>query len=314
MKREYRAGPILVVGNAVLDVILSVDHYPAEDEEMRANARRQAVGGNAANTAQVLAGLGHRVCLLATVAPDAEAQTLAAGLRAAGVDTRRLKHCRRGHTPLSYILLNTAHGTRTIVHHRDLDELAAEDFLALPLATYAWIHFEGRNAVELGEMLRHLRQMPYTGRVSLEIEKDRPGLEALMPLADLLLFSRAYAEARGHCSATSLLAAMGERLTGIAMTCTWGAAGAWACDAHGAIYHAPAQVPPRVVDSVGAGDVFNAGMIHALLAGRDLPAALTAATCLAGQKVGVVGLQGLTDPLNPPATAWHRRSAVRPQP
>lgn len=301
MERDSRA--VLVVGNAVLDVILTVDHYPAEDEEMRAGARRLAVGGNAANTAQVLAGLGHRVCLLATVAADAEAQTLLQGLGAADVDCTYLVHCGHGHTPLSYILLNAAHGTRTIVHHRDLDELTLADFQALPLATYAWIHFEGRNVDRLGEMLRHLRAIGFTGRVSLEIEKARPGLEALMPLADLLLFSRPCAEAQGHRSATSLLDAMGAHLPGVAMTCTWGAAGAWARDAQGRLHHAPAYVPSRVVDSLGAGDVFNAGMIHALLAGRELPAALAAASRLAGQKVGVAGLQGLADPLNPPAAA-----------
>lgn len=62
---------MLVVGNAVLDPIFNVDHYPAEDEGMRASSRRLSVGGNAANTAQVLADLGHRVILLATLAPDA---------------------------------------------------------------------------------------------------------------------------------------------------------------------------------------------------------------------------------------------------
>lgn len=211
---------------------------------MRASARRLAVGGNAANTAQVLAGLGHRVGLLATVATDAEAQTLRTGLIAAGVDCGRLVRCRRGHTPLSYILLNAAHGTRTIVHHRDLDELAAEDFQALLLETYAWIHFEGRNVDRVGDMLRHLRAIGYSGRVSLEIEKPRPGLDALMPLADLLLLSRPYAEARWHRSAASLLDAMGARLPDAAMTCTWG--GRWRLGTRRARSHPPRRGPGPV--------------------------------------------------------------------
>mgnify|MGYP005835342679 FL=1 len=295
--------PVLVVGNAVLDVILTVDHYPAEDEELRAGSRRLAVGGNAANSAQVLADLGHRVSLLATLAPDAEGEMLRQELIAAGVDCNRLVRCDRGHTPLSYILVNTARGTRTIVHHRELNELKLEDFQALPLTGYAWIHFEGRNVKETGGMLRHLRQTDYAGRISLEIEKDRPGLDALMPLAELLLFSRVFAEARGHADAISLLEAMAGQLPGKAMTCTWGEAGAWARDAQGVIHHVPAHVPPRVVDSLGAGDVFNAGMIHALLAGSDLAGALDTASRLAGQKVGMHGLRGLADPLNPPAVA-----------
>ena len=44
---------ILVVGNATLDIIHSVDHYPAEDEELRASTQRRVRGGNAATTAYV---------------------------------------------------------------------------------------------------------------------------------------------------------------------------------------------------------------------------------------------------------------------
>ena len=46
---------ILTVGIATLDIINLVDHYPAEDEEMRALAQHIECGGNAANTASVLA-------------------------------------------------------------------------------------------------------------------------------------------------------------------------------------------------------------------------------------------------------------------
>lgn len=48
-------------------------------------------------------------------------------------------------------------------------------------------------------------------------------------------------------------------------------------------------MPPRVVDTVGAGDVFNAGMVHALAMGADTPRALEIATRLAGRKVDQTG-------------------------
>jgi ketohexokinase len=77
------------------------------------------------------------------------------------------------------------------------------------------------------------------------------------------------------------------------MTCTWGEAGAWALEADGRMHHCPAFPPPKVVDTVGAGDVFNAGMIHGLATGADTAQALETATRLAGRKVGLTGFSGL---------------------
>ncbi|MEW5892564.1 MAG: PfkB family carbohydrate kinase [Pseudomonadota bacterium] len=285
--------PLLVVGNAVLDIILSVDHFPAEDEEMRASARQATLGGNAANTAQVLAGLGHSVSLLASLAPDADAVELRRLLTAAGVDIHSMVIAAAGHTPVSYILLHEANGSRTIVHHRDLAELAFEDFRALLLHRYGWIHFEGRNVAEVARMMRHLRARSFAGRISVEIEKDRPGIETLMAQADLVLFSRAFAQARGHSTAAALLAAMRPLAPQAMLSCTWGEQGAWALDDAGQLHHGPASPPARVVDTIGAGDVFNAGMIAALSGGADLPAALAAANELAGRKVGQRGFAGL---------------------
>jgi ketohexokinase len=47
---------------------------------------------------------------------------------------------------------------------------------------------------------------------------------------------------------------------------------------------------------VGAGDVFNAGMIHALAMGNEVEQALEMATCLAARKVGQQGYAGLALP------------------
>jgi len=62
---------IVCVGSAVLDLVFSVSHHPAEDEELRAAALRIAPGGNAANTARVLRALGHEVSLGAVLADHA---------------------------------------------------------------------------------------------------------------------------------------------------------------------------------------------------------------------------------------------------
>ena len=287
--------PVLVVGNAVLDIILTVDHYPQEDEEMRALSHRSDLGGNAANTARVLAALGHPVTLLTTLAQDADALSLRRLLDGAGVDSRHVVTASAGHTPVSYILLHEAHGSRTIIHHRDLAELEVEDFLALPLREYGWIHFEGRNVEAVGGMLDHLHETGYSGRISLEIEKNRPGLVNLSSRVDLVLTSRAYAHAKHLHDAPALLAHLRPTTDGALTTCTWGEEGAWAMSPEGSIHHCAGHKPVVTVDTLGAGDVFSAGMIHALAMGNDAQSALEFSTRLAGKKVGISGFAGLVE-------------------
>ncbi len=77
------------------------------------------------------------------------------------------------------------------------------------------------------------------------------------------------------------------------MLCTWGEQGAWCLQRDGHLIHAPAVAVSRVVDTVGAGDTFVAGMIHARLHESSWPAALAAANRLAARKCAQVGFAGL---------------------
>jgi ketohexokinase len=283
---------ILVVGNATLDIVNTVERYPAEDAEVRAMGQSRRRGGNAANSAAVLARLGHRVGFAGTVADEPDGRFIVDDLRAAGVDTGPVQLLPGGKTPTSYVTLSRANGSRTIVHVRDLPEYTAEAFAAIDLSAYDWLHFEGRNVDALGAMLEQLRRQRRPPRCSLEAEKPRAGLPALFPRVDLLLFARGYAQALGAADAEAFLT--GPELQALAAdrVCAWGEAGAWGVAAGGAPHHAAAHRPPRVVDTLGAGDVFNAGVIDGLVQGWPLAGALERAARLAGRKCGVEGLAG----------------------
>lgn len=284
---------ILNVGIATLDIINHLDHYPAEDEELRAFAQERRCGGNAANSASVLSQLGHQVGLLCTLADDAAGALLRRDLQAHGVVTDPIITLDPGHTPTSCITLNRTNGSRTIVHHRDLPELQAGDFPYPQIENYDWFHFEGRNVEASEAMLRRLREQRVDQPISIEIEKPRPGIERLYNYADILLFSRAFALQQGYTCAEDLFDALRQQDTAAILVCSWAEQGAWACDRHGDRYHQPAFVPEQIVDTLGAGDTFNAGLIHALLEGRSIAAALQVACELAGRKVGQTGFAHL---------------------
>ncbi len=282
---------ILCCGIVTLDIINHVPHYPAEDEELRATAHERRSGGNATNTARVLAQHGHEVALTSTVADDAHGDWLLAELTRAGVDTR---YCPRlsGTTPTSYILLNTRNGSRTIVHYRDLAELAASEIQQAITGQFDWLHFEGRNVMALKKVLVQ-RQPDRRQHVSIEAEKPRDGLETLFPFADIIMLSRPWAEAAGHDEPASLLRALKQQYPQQRFTCTWGQDGAWFSDPAGDPIHVPALPVARVVDSIGAGDCFNAGLIHALSTGNTLEDAVHYATALAAKKISQQGVDGL---------------------
>ena len=280
---------VICVGTATLDIVNRVTAYPAEDSEVRAISQSQRVGGNAANTAIVLSQLGAKVSWVGNLSD--QSQTIESTFSRYGVDASLAARLPGGTLPTSYITLSAANGSRSIVHYRDLPEYRAEDFLKLDLSGCDWLHFEGRAVDELAVMWQHARATPGLP-VSLEVEKPRAGIEAFFENADLLLFSRVYARAKRFDDAESLLHSLP---VGLRATCTWGEQGAWAIEEDGRLVHAAAPVLDSVVDTVGAGDVFNAAMIRELGCRKTLPQALASAVTLATTKCGREGLVLVAD-------------------
>jgi ketohexokinase len=284
---------VLGVGIATLDVVSVVDSYPPEDAEIRALERHHRRGGNCANSLAVLSQLGHEVLWAGTLGDDPESRVLLDDAAREGIDTSRRLTCPGGRTPVSHVVLSRATGSRTIVHFRDLPELPAEAFGAVPLRGLDWVHFEGRNVPALRCMLERVRD--FGTRCSLEVEKPRDGIEALFALPDLVLFSRDYARHRGFADAEGMLRSVPRR-PGQVLCCAWGADGAAAIDGEGRVQRSPAYPPPALVDTLGAGDAFNAACIDGALRGLTVAAMLREACRLAGRKCGLAGLRGLARP------------------
>lgn len=284
---------VLGVGVATLDIIDSVADYPLEDTEQRALARWSCLGGNAANTLVVLRQLGHACSWAGSLAGDLAAGQIVHALEAYAIDLQWAHRHAGGSSPLSHIVLNRRTASRTIVHYRDLPEFEAEDFASIDLSCYDWLHFEGRHVPACERMLRQVREQRPSLRVSLEVEKPRQGIERLFPLADVLIFSRAYAQAAGYSTAPGLFASVRARTKSGLLYAAWGEEGGWLDDRQAPPFHMTARSPARLVDTRGAGDVFNAGLIHALLKGETPQQALARAIELAGRKCAQQGFDGL---------------------
>lgn len=281
---------ILLTGVCTLDIINSVASYPAEDSEVRALEQCLRTGGNASNSAIVLQQLGFQVSLLANRADDENAHYIFSQLEARHIDTRLCPVQSSSSTPTSYITLSLSSGSRSIVHYRNLDELESHYFLNIDLSTFNWLHFEARNCLQLIPMLQFAKS--FNKPVSIELEKPRESIDLVIPYADLLFVSQPFAHSMGFNNANECLEHFAQLFPDKIITCTWGALGAWAYTGTD-IIHQPVTQIDSPVETLGAGDTFNAAFIAAQIRQLSVRESLSLACQLAGKKCQQTGFDNL---------------------
>ncbi|XP_018606782.1 ketohexokinase isoform X6 [Scleropages formosus] len=292
---------ILCVGLVCLDIISVVDKYPEEDTDTRCLSQRWQRGGNASNSCTIFSLLGAPCAFLGSLAPGPVADFVLADFRRYGIDISLLVEHEECSFPASIVIANETTGSRTILHmNRNLPDVSAEDFSKVDLTQYKWIHWEGRNASEQVKMIQQVEKfnstVPEQQRItiSVEIEKTREILYQLFPYGDVVFVSKDVAAHLGfHCAADALRGLYRRVKKGAVLICAWAEKGADAMGPDGEIIHSDAFPPPVLVDTLGAGDTFNASVIFSLSNGKSLQDALTFGCQVAGRKCGIHGYDGI---------------------
>ncbi|KAJ4373794.1 hypothetical protein N0V83_002533 [Neocucurbitaria cava] len=251
---------IICVGAVYVDTILTVPHFPIEDEKLRAKKLARRRGGNTANTLEVLTQLlehdptttpsssngistSTTELHLLSVLPD-KASNAAGFVRDSlpGVDVDEGSIFRGGHSDAasSYIIQSQQSLSRTIVSINELPEMTVDEFIASVNNLVSkqqsqhqawkkvWFHFEGRIPDITLQCVTYLRRQFPEFKISVECEKpERTQMREVAQHADVVFYSKLWAEKNGFATARAFLEAQrGETRDGALLCCTWGSGGA----------------------------------------------------------------------------------------
>ena len=281
---------LVIVGDCNPDVMVLTGDVTPEfgQQEQIVPAISLVVGGSAAITAVAAARLGASVELVAAIGDDAAGQFMLAELRRAGVGTGHV--IVRGDLPTGMSVALSRGGDRAILTAPGgIATLTADDIPTRLLARARHVHLssyflmEERLASGLPAVFAAARA---AGAVtSLDTNWDPSGrwggtrLREVLAQTDLLLPNEAEAlRLAGASTVDEAVKTLTARCASVAVK----RGGDGAILAGGGFrYQATLSAAAQVVDTTGAGDCFNAGLITALLAGRG-PADALALACAAG--------------------------------
>jgi sugar/nucleoside kinase (ribokinase family) len=319
---EPAPGPafdLIVIGDCNPDVlVVGGDVTPAfGQEEKLVDSVSLVAGGSASITAIAAARLGLRVALVAAVGADAAGNFMVAELARAGVDTASMP-VRAGLPTGMTVALSRGDDRAILTATGAIGALTPADVPPDLLARARHVHVSSYFLLEqslgpgLAARLASARAAGAT--TSLDTNWDPAGtwgaefFPEVLAQADLLLPNAAEAE-RLAGAATLPAAVAALTRAGRRIVVKLGARGALYADGRHQYLATPPPMTP--VDTTGAGDCFNAGLVAGLLRGLE-PAGALALACAAGA-LSTQGIGGTGHALDLTATlALAREVTVRP--
>ncbi len=273
---------LLCVGHIALDLIFSVNEFPAHPTKTPAHRHHRGVGGMSGNAAVALARLGARVDFCGPVGQDEVADVFEQVLRREGVGHSGMRRVPGASSSVSSIIVDR-HGERMIFNAKGSALDAPGPFDPSVLDGIDFVLVDPRCPDWAEAALREARRRGIPSMLDGEVS-PRADLQRLVPLADWRVFSepglRAWQDGEPEALMCSLAAADLSRR----VVRTLGPQGLQWCDAQGRLQHLGAVQAGAVVDTLGAGDVFHAALALALAEGQAEPEALRFASAAAAIK------------------------------
>ena len=273
----------LCIGHASWDLCMQVDAYPAENSKSETHALLESGGGPAANAAWLLGRWGVPTALAALVGQDDYGDKALRELAEGGLDCRLVEQRARCATPVSFIIVNRAAGSRTIINRKVPAAGLQLSRKMLDGLNPGLLLFDGH---ELEASLAAMTAFPHAITV-LDAGTLREGTSVLAGKVRYLVCSERFAgqvtrEADVPGRWQQCLGRLRELYRNVVVI-TLGAGGTVFDDGkHQG--HLPV-LPVEARDTTAAGDIFHGAFAFGLLKGMGLAKALELATVAAGLSV-----------------------------
>jgi sulfofructose kinase len=273
---------VIGLGVSVVDVVTRVDHFPAREEVQHASAAAVQGGGPVATAMVTLARLGARVAMLDAVGDDWRGDLIRDEFRREGVCTDYLKRVAGYTSSIASILVRQRDGARSIVYAPGTaPELSAADVPRDVITSARILHLNGRH----WEACLQACQYAQASHVQVSFDggahRYRPELRQLVPLTDICIVARDFAE---HYTQETDIRKAAERLLeegpGLVVI-TDSTRGSWIYPQEGRPFHQPAYLLPQVVDTTGCGDSYHGAFLFGRLKGWDLEKTAALASAVA---------------------------------
>jgi sulfofructose kinase len=281
--RRYDA---ICLGLNAFDHLCLVERFPTRGGKLRMSRMITSGGGQSATAACCLSRLGWRVAYAGVHGDDDAGGKTEPWLEEFGVDPAGLVRKPGTGSQQAFIMVEGETAERTIVWHRD-DACRLEPADVEPELIEAGriLHLDGHFLEPSLKAARIARQHGLL--VSLDGERVYEGTRELVSLCHVVFGSHRFAQRltgiEDPRESLEALASMGPVWAGR----TLGADGAEMLVAGDYIKHPGFKV--KAVDTTGAGDVFHAGIVHAMLMNQGPRQALATACAVAAMSVTALG-------------------------
>jgi sugar/nucleoside kinase (ribokinase family) len=285
-KREF---DVVCFGTNAVDFLIRVPEYPAFNSKVELVDYVQAAGGEAATTAAGLRRLGLQTSYAGKFGSDTAGEFGLKTLVDEGVDLTYAKTVEGASTQIAFIVIDIRSGERTVIWQRDSRLAFIEDEAPLELVARSKVlHFTPHDTAACIAMARAAKRKATI--VSSDIDNVFPGIEELLPLADLLIVSAEFPQKllgiADHRTALQELASRyGCKVAGV----TLGESGSLLLCGGSFIETPGFAVPGGCQDTTGAGDSFRVGLLYGLVKGESIETSARMANAVAALKCRAVG-------------------------
>jgi len=284
MARDF---DVLAVGYACIDYIALVDRLPKLDEKMPVDNLLIQGGGPSATAMVAAARLGARPAIVTSLADDSLGREIIAELEREGVDVSFTPLRKNGVSAFAFAMIDRKTGLRTIVGRPAVVEPLTPADLPEDEIRRAKVLFVDGNEPEpqlAAATIARRAGVP----VIFDAGNEKPGMEELIPLTDVLIASHGFGRDVGGSEDPAKAAAAFFARGGLTVAAvTAGVDGAYFHTKEGA-FHQPA-FKVKVVDTTGAGDAFHGAYAYAMVRGWEPRRSAEFAAAVAAMKCTKLG-------------------------